>query len=121
MTNARKGFDLDLRDGVEIENKVLAMLMGGTRLEVKYQPDALRYLFIEVSCRGVPSGISTTEAEWWVIVYAGGRQLIALRTDVLRGILNEGSERGVRTASGGDDGKSVGYIVPITELARRYP
>lgn len=121
MTNARKGFDLDLRDGVEFENKVLELLVGGKTVEVKYQPDAMIFLFIETSYRGRPSGLTTTEAEWWAIAYAQGRQIIFVRTDVLKAIIEAGTDRGVRKAQGGDDQASHGFVVPIVELARRFP
>jgi hypothetical protein len=112
-----RGFDIDLALGERIEDEVLRTLLGGKKIEVKYQPDAVVALFVETECRGRPSGLSITTAEYWYLVYAQGRQMIVVRTDVLRAIC---ADRG-RVSRGGDDNASVGWVVPIAELARRFP
>ena len=63
---ARKGFDLDLKDGLLAENRLNDTLRGA-KIEVKSDKQAWKTgnIFVEDSCNGKPSGISTTEAEFW--------------------------------------------------------
>jgi hypothetical protein len=112
-----RGFDIDLGLGEQIEDAVLRALLGGRRLEVKYQPEAHVALFIETTYRGRPSGLTTTEAEWWCLVYAQGRQMQLVRTDVLEAICRD---RG-RMSRGGDDNASEGWVVRISDLALPFP
>ncbi|HEV8656926.1 MAG TPA: hypothetical protein VGR85_15580 [Candidatus Limnocylindria bacterium] len=112
-----RGFDIDLSVGEQIEDEVLRTLLGRSHLEVKYQPDARVALFIETSYRGRQSGLSTTEAEWWCLVYAQGRQMQLVRTDILEAICRDRGKR----SRGGDDNASEGWVVRISDLALPFP
>ena len=109
----RAGFDIDLRDGVRVENDVLRALIGGTTIEVKFQPNARTHLFVETECRGKPSGLSVTTADHWVFVYDQGDHWIVIRTDRLRDL----ARTQWRHTRGGDYGASVGIAIPIADMA----
>lgn len=70
---ARKGFDIDLREGFEAENLVRSLLGDKAKLEVKWDHKTLctGNVFIEYSSPSGPSGIATTESDWWVTVICG--------------------------------------------------
>ena len=64
-----KKFDLDLKFGQLGEDFVRDMQGGNTKIEVKTERDIWKNtgnIAIEIRYNGVPSGISTTEAELWV-------------------------------------------------------
>lgn len=63
---ARAGFDIDLRDGKARED-AFAYVVLRARVEVKSDQIARRTgnVFVEYQQKGRPSGIATTEADWW--------------------------------------------------------
>jgi hypothetical protein len=83
-------------------------------IEVKYDKmsyDTGNYM-IETSYGGVPSGISTTKADWWIQV--DNNKSIWIPTESLRYILNEYKEISM---NGIDLSKSkTGYLVPAGKL-----
>ena len=64
----RSKFDLDLKSGKEWENFFENIVYSG-KLECKRDKIAHKTgnIFIEYKCRGKKSGLSITEANWWVI------------------------------------------------------
>lgn len=111
----RKGFDLDLRSGQATENKLLEVIQSGNALvEVKSDKQAQRTgnIFVEVEYRGQPSGLSTTEADWWAYE-VDDDVFVLMRTDRLRKLA---SVR--RRLPGGDHDMSVGVLLPLEKLLR---
>ena len=109
---ARKGFDLDLKDGLLAENRLNDTLRGA-KIEVKSDKQAWKTgnIFVEDSCNGKPSGISTTEAEFWAYeVRLNTFYLIPI--DRLRYLVKEAIKYGKRTA-GGDFNRSSGVLIPL--------
>lgn len=62
-----RNFDVALEGGKEWENMLRDLLASG-EVECKrdYRAHETGNVFVEVECRGNASGLSTTEAEWWV-------------------------------------------------------
>lgn len=109
----RKGFDLDLRTGEAAENRLLDIIQSGNGLvEVKSDKQAQRTgnIFVEVEYRGQPSGLSTTEAEFWAYE-VDDDVFVLMRVDRLRKLA---SVR--RRLPGGDHDMSVGVLLPLTKL-----
>jgi hypothetical protein len=95
----------------------------GGAYEVKADRLAYKYgcktMFIEHECSGQPSGISSTEADYWVyfMVRPNG-EYVAYRIPV------EDLKKacvGCPVKSGGDGYRSRGYIVPVLEQFRMLP
>jgi len=86
------------------------------RLAYKY---GCKTMFIEHECSGQPSGISSTEADYWVyfMVRPNG-EYVAYRIPVEA--LKKACE-GCPVKSGGDGYRSRGYIVPVMEEFRMLP
>jgi len=65
-------FDIDLDFGQIYEEKIKNLFEGDGRIEVKTERDIWAdtgNMAIEIRSRKKPSGISTTEAKWWIHVF----------------------------------------------------
>lgn len=109
-------FKYDLKLGVLSEEK-LSEILHHKRIEVK--TDLLTQktgnVFIEYSSRNKPSGIATTQADYYAIVV---NETIILKTttelkSIARKYLNT-----KRDVLGGDNNTSKGVLVPIVDLVR---
>lgn len=105
----QRGFDV---------TKVLAPASGYdlllcARAEVKTDLAALRSgnVVIEIGCAGKPSGLSITQATFWIIIV--GDEAFIAPTDRLRTLIED--ER-FREVDGGDGCKARLVLVPLAEL-----
>lgn len=64
---------------------------------------------VEVSCRNKPSGLSVSEANWWV--YFIQDKALTIRVEDLRALI-----AGKRTIFGGDDKATELVLLPISEF-----
>jgi len=116
--NNDKRFDIDLQYGQVFERKVADMLQN-SKIEVKTERDKWKdtgNIVIEFESRGRPSGISTTEAEYWFHNLAIGEDIVmtlVFPTKTLRNYLAKNNPRMVR---GGDDNTSRLYLINLKDL-----
>lgn len=116
--NNDKRFDFDLAYGQVFEKKV-ADILGNSKIEVKTEKDKWKTtgnIVIEFESRGKPSGIITTEADYWWHSLAIGDNLvfsICIPVDTLRKYIARNNPRSVR---GGDDMTSKLYLIKLTDL-----
>lgn len=117
----RKGFDLDLADGVKAENDLFNIITAtGSKVEVKRDFGAQRTgnVYIELTYRGQPSGLTTTEAEWWAI-FLSDSTCVLTQTSVLREkVYSVATANGLHPVPGGDNDWSQGVLLPVTSLVR---
>jgi len=80
-------------------------------IEVKtdYLVAKTRNFFIEKEFKGRPSGIETSSAPYWALV--AGKLVIIIEASKLKALCH-----GCRVVRGGDDGNSVGYLLPVSKL-----
>lgn len=115
----RKKFDLDLSYGKVREQRVADMLQD-KKIEVKSERNMWARtgnIAIEYECYGKPSGISSTESDYWFHNLCIGDDTFAtLVFDVpsLKRIIDNLDEK--RTVSGGDNGASRMYLVNLQKL-----
>jgi len=115
----RKKFDLDLSYGKVREQRVADMLQD-KKIEVKSERNMWARtgnIAIEYECYGKPSGISSTESDYWFHNLCIGDDTFAtLVFDVpsLKHIIDNLDEK--RTVSGGDNGASRMYLVNLQKL-----
>ena len=67
-------FDIDLRRGLYGEGLLMDLLRKGNELiEVKtdYRAHETGNIAVELECRGKPSGLTTTEADYWAFIIPG--------------------------------------------------
>jgi len=117
---AEKRWDINKREG-EIAENTLADLMqsDGTTVEVKrdFKISDTGNLAIEFMCGGNPSGISTSQAEWWAYMldgeYYNGEVIILIRKKRLERLLLP-----ARVVRGGDHNKAEMYLLHAEELVK---
>jgi len=116
--NNDKRFDLDLAYGQVFEQKV-SEILGQSKIEVKTEKDKWKTtgnIVIEHESRGKPSGIITTEADYWLHNCAVGDDIVfsvLLKVSTLRKYIARHNPRSVR---GGDDMTSKLYLIKLTDL-----
>ena len=83
-------FDIDLDFGKVYEEKVRKLFEGEGSIEVKTERDIWAdtgNVAIEIRSRGKPSGISITDAKWWIQVFTidgDVKFMLMFRVDKLR-------------------------------------
>jgi hypothetical protein len=116
--NNDKRFDLDLAYGKVFEQKV-AEILGQSKIEVKTEKDKWKTtgnIVIEYESRNKPSGIVTTDADYWLHNLAMGDDIILsflVKVSTLRKYIAKHNPRSVR---GGDDMTSKLYLIKLTDL-----
>lgn len=120
LHNNDKRFDIDLEYGQVFEKQVADMLQH-SKIEVKTERDkwsATRNIVIEFESRGKPSGIATTQADYWFHNLARGNDIIStivFPVSVLRQYIQDRKPRIVR---GGDDMTSKLYLINLKDLVQ---
>ncbi len=115
----RAKFDLDLQYG-EIREKMVADMLTNKKIEVKSEKDVWQNtgnIAIEFSSFGKPSGIKTTEADYWWQNLCIGDDIycsIVFDTKVLRKIIDNLDYE--RTVKGGDRNASLMYLLNLQKL-----
>ena len=116
-------FDIDLEFGANYENKICDILEGRSKVEVKTERDMWRTtgnIAIEYKRGNSLSGISNTEADYWVhnLVYKDEMILsfifpVKRLKNLVRKMVKNGSAKMI---SGGDYNKSKLVLLPIKDL-----
>jgi len=105
-----KEWDLDLLNGQEAES----FPKGKYEFKRDYEVSKTGRLAIEISCSGKPSGLATTESDWWIIWLDGqefrGEVGIIIKTERLKAIV-----RNYRVEESGDDKRAICHI-PFKEM-----
>ena len=118
LHNNDKRFDLDLAYGKVFEQKV-AEILGQSKIEVKTEKDKWKTtgnIVIEYESRNKPSGIITTDADYWLHNLAMGDDIVLsflVKVSTLRKYIAKHNPRSVR---GGDDMTSKLYLIKLTDL-----
>ena len=120
LMNNDKRFDLDLQYGQVFEQKVADMLQNST-IEVKTEREKWKStgnIVIEFESRGKPSGIATTEADYWFHNLALGEDIVmtlVFPTKILKNYIVQAMPRIVR---GGDNNTSRLYLLNLQNLVK---
>lgn len=112
---------------------LLGKLLGNTTVEVKLDFGTHRTgnFYIEYASRGLASGITTTEADYWVLIAASEKgcrhkdnevameeddilYLIIISTERLKTLCRTKYER--KGVPGGDENTSLGVLIKATDL-----
>lgn len=76
-------------------------------------------LFVEFECRGKPSGIRVSKAEWFVTIFPLLGEVWIIRTDTLKNIIYENQLK--TTEQSGDEGSNTrGYLVPRNAFRDKF-
>ena len=114
-------FDIDLSKA-QIREKELRDILGKSKVEVKTDSiwKGSKNLAVEFRCRGKPSGISVSEAEYYAFIldantYTEG--IIIIPIEKLLYLARKFYRMG-KVKNGGDDNASEMVLIPITEFVK---
>lgn len=126
-------FDADLQFGQQGERWLMWLGTDQAKVEVKTEREtwmATKNAVFEFRSRGKPSGITTTEADYWLHIFSErDRAVMAFLFRVtelkefLRAVYKDPAKYGARVCNGGDENSSEVILVPVSELHRvaRWP
>ena len=110
-------FAYDLAVG-QMAEKALGDIFENRTVEVKSDLKAMATgnLFIEYESRGQPSGIATSQADYWCFYI--GHLFIIIESDTLKSIVRPklGTRADLR---GGDNNTSKGILLPLIEIIKQ--
>ena len=116
-------FDIDLDFGQIYEEKIKNLFEGDGRIEVKTERDIWAdtgNMAIEIRSRKKPSGISITEAKWWIHVFTiegDVKFTLMFRVDKLKKAVKYLYANDLaQMVKGGDDKTSDIILAPISTL-----
>lgn len=111
-------FKHDLKVG-QLKEEALGEIFNGSTIEVKYDQQAYNTgnIFVEYQSRGKPSGLSTTQAEYYCYVLSNdtGDTFHLMKTDMIKNKCRAYMKT-KRDIVGGDSNTSKGILLPIKEL-----
>tara|TARA_R100001510_G_scaffold5435_3_gene4357 strand:+ start:5876 stop:6256 length:381 start_codon:yes stop_codon:yes gene_type:complete len=117
--NYTNKFDIDLAKGMQME-ETLKEFFEGKRIEVKSERhiwETTGNHFVEYECRGKPSGIAVTEAEFWALMLIREDETIVMVYIVpIERMKALARKHWNNKTIGGDDNASKGVLVPIEEI-----
>ncbi len=107
-------FKYDLKVG-QAKEEELGNIFNNKKIEVKYDLKALKTgnVYVEYWSRNNPSGISTSEAEFYCFAFGDTFHLIS--TEILKSRCRKYINTN-RDKLGGDSNTSKGILLPIKEL-----
>ena len=119
--DTQKNFDLDLQFGIKGEHFILGVMNGSVKIEVKTDRATHRTgnIVVEFECNGKPSGISTTEADYWAFVLDGNAIALLIQVDRLKAIARHFYKKN-GYVSGGDRNSSKMILIPFKEINNKY-
>lgn len=117
--NYTNKFDIDLEKGIQME-ETLKEFFEGKRIEVKSERhiwETTGNHFVEYECRGKPSGIAVTEAEFWALMLVREDETLVMTYIVpIERMKALARKHWKNRTIGGDDNLSKGILVPISEI-----
>ena len=116
-------FNYDLEFGHEGEGRVIGIFNSGAKLEVKRdcKIEETGNLYVEFECRGKPSGIITSMADWWIFQNKDLTLMLWFQREKLLSACQrmiEENSQGIKVMVGGDEDKSKGYLVNQYQLIK---
>ena len=116
-------FDLDRNFGQIYEEKVRDIFEGDGSIEVKTERDIWQKtgnIAIEIRYRGKPSGISSTDAKWWIHILSNDNDIetaLMFKVEKLKKKIKQMVMLGMaRIVVGGDNDNSEIVLLPIDKI-----
>ena len=116
-------FDLDLNFGQIYEEKVRDIFEGDGSIEVKTERDIWQKtgnIAIEIRYRGKPSGISSTDAKWWILILSNDNDIetaLMFKVEKLKKKIKQMVKLGMaKVVIGGDNDNSEIVLLPIDKI-----
>tara|TARA_R100001460_G_scaffold46986_1_gene84721 strand:+ start:107 stop:514 length:408 start_codon:yes stop_codon:yes gene_type:complete len=127
-TQDKSNFDVDLDFGEVSEQAIVDMFENEGKIEIKTERDIWlttgNIAFEIKGYKGRKSGLSTTEAKWWIQVLTFKDKtlmMLTFKVDILKKVLKKmHKEHKVKIVKGGDNNYSTMILAPITKLIKEY-
>jgi hypothetical protein len=113
-----QNFDIDLLRGLNGEVEALDILTGKLEVKTDFRAYKTGNIAIEIESYGKPSGIQTSEADWWIFNIRTPKReplMLIISLQRLKKLATVHIHRN-NTIMGGDGNKSKLVIVPISEV-----
>lgn len=113
-----ENFDIDLVRGLNGEVEALDILTGKLEVKTDFKAHKTGNIAIEIESNGKPSGLRTTEAEWWLFnirIPKAEPMLLIINRHRLRKLAQMHIHRG-HTVMGGDKNLSKMVLIPVSEV-----
>lgn len=109
-------YSYDLSIGAKAEDWVMDIFDGEKKIEVKVDFLAHRTgnIYVEVYSRGNKSGVTTTEADYWIYKIAKIDSAAIIPVARLRELVKRYYSGNF--VKGGDDDTSLGVLIPLSEI-----
>ena len=124
MNNDHK-YDIDLETGLHYEFEFAKILRKSNLWECKTEIDMWKTtgnIAIEIRQNGYPSGLSTTEADWWahLLSFKGNiESILMFPVDELKSIVKKAvKDKTAKVIKGGDGNRSTLVLLPINKIWR---
>jgi hypothetical protein len=76
-------------------------------------------LFVEIECRGKDSGLTVTQADWFVFYLPYRKQIWYIESDKLRELIKDNEFR--KTKNSGDaNSNTIGYLIPRRKFKKHF-
>ena len=110
-------FRYDLKIGQEYETLLSEVIESTIEVKRDFKCYDTGNLFVEYESRGKKSGISTTQAKWWVYWFSKTRSIL-IETSELKQLCRKyvGTSRDIL---GGDSNTSKGILLPMEDLIKK--
>ena len=112
-------FKYDLEFGVLEGETWFDEIVSNRKFEVKTDRLSAKTgnIYIEYKSRGKPSGIKTTQADYWVYKVTETKAIV-IKTDELKAIVRQLiiDKKAIQNVRGGDNNTSLGVLVKIKDL-----
>ena len=126
--NNNSKFDVDLQFGQEGEKWLIWLGTDQAKIEVKTERDTWATTgnaVFEFKSRGKPSGISVTQADYWLHIFREKDQAVMCfmfrmfeLKEFLRLVFRNPQNYNARICKGGDDNTSEVILLPISQMYR---
>ncbi len=117
--NYNSDFRYDLEFGVLEGETWFEQIVSNKKFEVKTDRQSAKTgnIYIEYESRGKPSGIATTQADYWVYKITDVKAIV-IATDELKRVVKQLvlEQKARANVRGGDNNTSVGVLVKIKDL-----
>ena len=101
-------FDIDLDFGQVYEEKIRKIFQGKGGIEVKTERDMWKRtgnIAIEVSYKGNPSGLSSTNADWWIHILSDNGEIDTAFMFEVHRLKKKNTQIGIEKRSSYSDGR----------------
>ena len=114
-------FKFDLKVG-QVGEKMLADILEGCKVEVKRDKWITKSgnIAIEYECRSKPSGIATTQSDWWCLILSGDmedKMMLLIEISKLKEICRHYYQKG-SIKNMGDNNLAKAVLIPFSELIK---